>query len=426
MSAAAARHAVVSGIGLVTPVGRGVGAFFDAVSAGRSGLRRIGEGPEEIRGLAAVGVAPAIDPGTVLPKGEGRCVDRFVLLALAAADDALADAGMTVGVDVDPDRVAVVVSSGAGGLTTYDDQALARGRRGRTAVSPFLLPGMLPNMAAARIAIRHGIRGYSGSISAACASGAQSVAEALRLVREGVADVVLCGGSDVSLNPTIIAAFSNARALAHGWSDPAAASRPFDKLRNGFVLAEGAGVLVVERVEHAEARRAGGYADLAGWGASSDAHHVTAPRPDGAGAVAAMRRALVDAGLTSADVGYVNAHGTGTKAGDLAEAAAVRTVFGSSGPAVSSTKGVTGHLLGAAGAVEAAGSALAVAAGTLPPTANLDDPDPDCALDHVRNSARARPVTAALSNSFAFGGHNVTLAFTRASTRLTRAPGDRE
>ncbi len=421
MTAATRPAATVTGIGLVTPLGRKPGEVFDALCAGRSGLRT--PPPEHpVAGLLeTAGIAPDIDPTEVLPPTETRAVARFVLLAIAAADDAIADAGLTVGRDVDPERVAVVVSTGGGGLETYEQFAVARRERGRPAVSPYLLPGMLPNMAAARIAIKYGIRGYSSNISTACAAGAQSIAEALRLIRGGEADVVVCGGTDAPLLPTIASAFSNARALSRNWADPTAASRPFDRRRNGFVLGEGAGVLVVERAGLADGRGAAGYADLTGWGATTDAHHPTTPRPDGAGAAAVMRRALADAGLAPSDVDYVNAHGTGTKLGDPAEAIAIRTVFGESTPAVSSIKALTGHLLGASGAVEAAATSLSISRGVLPPTYNLDDPDPACELDHVRGQPRLGTVHCALSNSFAFGGHNLTLVFGRPSTRLTRA-----
>jgi 3-oxoacyl-[acyl-carrier-protein] synthase II len=412
--------AVITGAGLVTPVGRGLDTFFDALCAGRSGLSR--PLPEHhAHGMTeAAGIAPDIDPTSVLPATEVRCVDRFLVLALAAADDAVRDAGLTVGRDVDPWRVAVVVATGAGGLTTLEQQLLGRHERGRAAVSAYLYPGFLPNMAAARIAIRYGIRGYSSTISTACAASAHAVAEALRLIRGGEADVVICGGADSPLGPTSVAGFRNARALASGWSDPAEASRPFDRRRNGFVLGEGAGIMVVERADFADARGAAGYADLIGWGATTDAFHPTSPRPDGTGAAESMRRALSNAGVAAGEVGYLNAHGTGTRLGDVAETRAVRATFGGHAPAVSSTKGVTGHLLGAAGAVEAVATMLAIARGVLPPTRNLEDPDPECDLDHVRGQARRARVRAALSNSFAFGGHNVSLLFGTPSTREVR------
>lgn len=407
-----ARPAVtITGIGLVTPLGRKVDDVFDALCAGRSGLRRPPDDHVVAGWLDTAGISPDVDPVEVLPATETRCVDRFVLLAMAAADDAMADARLAVGRDVDPERVAVVVSTGGGGLETYEDYARARWDRGRPAISPYLLPGLLSNMAAARIAIKYGIRGYSAALVTACAAGAQSIAEAVRLVRGGEADVVVCGAGEAPLHPTIAAAFANARALARGWTDPAAASRPFDKARNGFVLGEGGGVFVVERAEFARARGATGYADLIGWGASTDAHHPTKPRPDGEGAIASMRRAIADAGRRPSDVDYVNAHGTSTPLGDVAETTAIHAVFGEHGPPVSSIKALTGHLLGASGVVEATATALSVNRGILPPTHNLDDPDPACALDHVRGAPRTGDVRVALSNTFAFGGHNITLLF---------------
>jgi 3-oxoacyl-[acyl-carrier-protein] synthase II len=417
MSGTGPGGAVITGIGLVTPVGCDVDSFFEALCKGPSGVQRPPDGHPAGADLQLAGIAPHIDPVSVLPPTDVRCVDRFVLLGLAAADSALADAGLQVGRDVDPFRIAVVVSTGGGGLETFEQSSHARLARGRPGVSPYLLPGMLSNMAAARIAIKYGIRGYSAAFVTACAAGAQSVAEAFRLIAEGTADVVVCGGAESPLHPTIAAAFTNARALASGWDDPAAASRPFDRRRNGFVLSEGAAVLVVEREAHAAARGARGYASLIGWGANTDAHHPTMPRPDGDGAAACMRQALSRAGLSPADVTYVNAHGTSTKIGDTAEAKAIRAVFGEAqSPAVSSIKSVTGHMLGASGAVEAAASALAVGRGVLPPTHNLDDPDPNCELDHVRGTPRTGPAGVALSNSFAFGGHNVSLVFGPASS----------
>jgi 3-oxoacyl-[acyl-carrier-protein] synthase II len=420
---AARKGAAVTGIGLVTPLGRHAGETFDALCAGGSGLCQPPDG-HPVAGIVPVaGIAPPVEPTSVLPPTEARLVDRFVVLAIAAADAALADAGITLGQDADPARTAVVLGNGFGGLATFEAQVLAYHRRGHTAVHPYLLGGMLPNMAAARIAIKHGIRGFSSTIATACSSGAYAVAEALRLIRDDLADVVVCGGVEAPLLPTIATTFRNARALASGWDDPTDASRPFDRRRNGFVLGEGAGVLVLERPEHADGRGQPGYADVVGWGVATDAHHPTTPRPDGAGAAESMALALADAGIEPAEVGYVNAHATGTKLGDAAEARAIRTVFGPHAPAVSATKAATGHLLAGAGAVEAAVTALALSSGLLPPTRNLDDPDPDCELDHVRKAARHAIVDTALSSSFAFGGHNLSLLLARTSTRTQRPTG---
>jgi 3-oxoacyl-[acyl-carrier-protein] synthase II len=415
--------AEVTGIGLVTPVGSEVDDFFETLCKGPSPLTRPPEGHPAWPDLEVAGLAPEVDPVSVLPPTEVRAVDRFVLLGLLAADRALADAGIEVGRDVDPDRVAVIAATGGGGLETFEEYSHARFERGRAAVSPYLLPGMLSNMATARIAIKHGIRGVSSTIVTACAAGAQAIAEAYRLIGEGRADVVICGGTESPLHPTIVAAFGNARALARGWDDPTEASRPFDQRRNGFVLGEGAAIMVVERAEHADARGASSYASLIGWGATSDAHHATMPRPDGDGAAACMRQAIASAGLTPADVGYLNAHGTSTKLGDVAETKAIHAVFGDDSPPVSSIKAVTGHMLGASGAAEAVASVLAISRGTMPPTHNLDDPDPECDLDHVRLGPRVGAVRSALTNSFAFGGHNVSLIFAPPQAARSRGAG---
>ncbi|MER5261862.1 beta-ketoacyl-[acyl-carrier-protein] synthase family protein [Actinosynnema sp. NPDC002837] len=403
----------VTGIGLVSPVGAVVEEVFEAVCSGRSAIVRPPEDHPLHGVLDAAAIGPAIDPESVLPPKESRVVDRSIVMAVRAADDALADAGIEIGRDVDPYRVAVVLS-GVGGLATLAEQAVERSRRGRLGVSPLLLPGVLPNMAAARVAIKFGIRGYTSSSGTACAAGGQSIGEAMRILRAGEADVVVCGCTEAPLFPTFADAFGNALALARGWPDPTTASRPFDRRRNGFVLGEGAGVLVLERSDFARARGAAVHAEVLGWGATSDAHHPTTPRPDGSSAAQSMRIALRDAGLSTGDIDYLNAHGTGTKAGDSAEAAAIRGVYGDAMPPVSSTKGVTGHMLGASGVVEAAIGIVAMRKGLLPPTHNLDDPDPACDLNHVRGEALPAAVGAVMSNSFGFGGHNVSVIFGRA------------
>jgi 3-oxoacyl-[acyl-carrier-protein] synthase II len=411
----------VTGIGLVTSVGTSAAEVFSAMCEGRSGVVRPAPDHPLAGSLEVAGFAPPIDPAEVLDQIDTMVVDRYVVMVLRAAEDALADAGVVVGRDVDPFRAAVIVSS-TGGLSTLEAQAVSRAARGRVGVSPYLLPGMLPNMGASRVAIRHGIRGYSSAIATACAAGAQSLAEGARLLRDGLADVVVCGCSEAPFFPTLVDAFGNARALARGWKDdPSAASRPFDRRRNGLVLAEGAGVFVLERTAHADGRGARGYADLVGWGATNDAHHPITPDPEGEGAAQCMRLALADAGIAPDETGYVNVHGTGTKAGDRAEALAVRKAFGGYSPPVSATKAVTGHMLGASGMAEAAVSILALRRGLLPPTHNLDDPDPACELDHIRKTPRRAEISHALSNSFGFGGHNSSVVFGLPSTRLARA-----
>jgi 3-oxoacyl-[acyl-carrier-protein] synthase II len=419
-----ARTAAVTGIGLVTPVGSSLPDVLDAVYTGRSGLTTP-PGDHPVAGVAQVaGIGPDIDTTALLPPTRARVVDRYVIMALRAAADALADAGLEVGRDVDPYRIGVIVS-GVGGLATFETNAVDRARRGRLGVNPQMLAGMLPGMGAAYIAIKYGIRGYTSSVATACAAGAQSIGEGLRLIRAGEADVVVCGSSEALLFPTFADAFGIARALAHDWPTPAQASRPFDRRRNGFVLSEGAGVLVLERPEHADARGAAAYADIVGWGATTDAFHPTSPRPDGSAAAECMRQALADAarsapGVTGSAIGYINAHGTGTKRGDAAEAEAIRATFGD-GPPVSSTKSLTGHMLGASGAVEAAITIGAMLRGMLPPTYNLDDPDPACDLDHIRDRPRRAEAGYAMSNSFGFGGHNIALVAGPAGTRIRRS-----
>jgi 3-oxoacyl-[acyl-carrier-protein] synthase II len=413
-------RAVVTGIGLVTPVGRAVGEFFDALCAPRSGLVRPPAGHAAAGLVDAVGIAADVDPASVVSRTDAAVADRFSVMAVAAADDAIADAGIKIGQDVDPLRTAVVISTGAGGMQTFERQAIAMGTKGVTGVTPYLYAGFLPNMSAARIAIKYGIRGFSSAISTACSASAHAIAEALRLISAGDADVVVCGGTEASLGATGIAGFRNARALASGWDDPTLASRPFDKRRNGFVLGEGGGVLVVERADMADARGAAGYPDLTGWGSTTDAYHLVMPNPDGASVADCMRIALASAGLPTSAVGYLNAHGTSTRIGDMAEARGIQQLFGESQPPVSSTKGVTGHLLGGAGAVEAAATVLALAYGRLPPTHNLDEPDERCELNHIRGTSRRERPRVAISNSSAFGGHNVSLVFEPASTRLRR------
>jgi 3-oxoacyl-[acyl-carrier-protein] synthase II len=403
----------ITGMGLLTPVGLGVQAVWDALLHGRSGIVKPPADHPVANSVELAGILPSIDPGTIASGPDGKVMDRTVILAQLAAEAALADAGLSIGDNVDPDRIGVIIG-GVGGMATLEQQVLARAERGRAAVSPYLLTGILPNMPAARVAIRFGLRGYTSSVGTACASGAQAIADAVRLIRSGEADVVLAGASEAPLFPTFAETFANARALARGWDDPTEASRPFDLRRNGFVLSEGAALLVLESVDHAAKRQARGYADVAGYGVNSDAHHPTAPRPDGTGASDCMRKAFKT--IDPARVGYVNAHGTSTKLGDVAESVAIGLAFGDNSPAVSSTKALTGHMLGTSGVVEAAATALAVNTGLVPPTYHLDDPDPACPLDHVRKEPREVRLDYALSNSFGFGGQNASLLLGTAST----------
>jgi 3-oxoacyl-[acyl-carrier-protein] synthase II len=347
----------------------------------------------------------------VLERKEAKRMDRFVQFAVVAAREAIA----TSGIDLEKanrDRIGVVLGSGIGGMETFEDQHTALMNKGPGRVSPFFIPMMIIDMAAGQISIQFGLKGPNFATVSACASGAHAIGEALRLMRAGDADVMIAGGSEATVTPMALAGFSNMKALSTRNDEPQRASRPFDMERDGFVIGEGAGVLVLETEEHARRRGATPLCELAGYGASGDAYHMTAPCVDGEGAARAMKRALDDAGLAPADVQYVNAHGTSTPAGDPAEVTAVKSVFGDHARKLmmSSTKSMTGHLLGAAGGLEAVAIALTISRGVVPPTINLENSDPTCDLDFVPHQARTQRVKAALSNSFGFGGHNVTLA----------------
>ena len=405
------RRVVVTGTGAVTPLGPDVEQTWAAMVAGRSGV-----GP--IRSFDAsdlpVRIAAEVRDFSVdehFGVRDTRRIDRFAQLGLVAARQALAQSGLDVAAR--PERVGVVFGSGLGGLTTLVDQVGVLAHRGPSRVSPFLVPMMIPNMAAGQIAIECGATGPTSCPVTACAASANAIGEATDMIRLGRADAVVAGGADAVVTPICLAAFAQMKALSSRNDDPEAASRPFDSGRDGFVIGEGGAAVVLEELEHARARGAVVLAEVAGWGSSCDAHHLTAPDPAGAGAAAAMRAALADAGLAADAVGYLNAHGTSTQLNDRTEALATREVLGL-GVAVSSTKSVTGHLLGAAGAIEAIACIQVLRTGLVPPTVNLERPDPDCGLDMVTGEAREAAVDVALSNSFGFGGHNVSLALRRA------------
>ncbi|MEJ7583389.1 MAG: beta-ketoacyl-ACP synthase II [Acidimicrobiales bacterium] len=337
---------------------------------------------------------------------EVRRTDRAALLGVAAADDAVAQAG---DLGVDPARVSVIAGTGVGGPTTLEAQVGVHNERGASRVSPFLVPMMMVNATAGLISMKHHFTGASLCIATACASGANAIGEGLRMIRDGSADVVVVGGTEAAITPTSMAAFARMGALSNRNDDPTRASRPFDVDRDGFVMGDGAGFLVLERWDRAEARGATILGELAGYGRTCDAHHITAPAPGGVGAIACMEQALADAGLGPADIGHVNAHGTSTPLNDAAEAEALSKVFGIDGPPVTSTKGVTGHLVGAAGAVEAVIALACATRGVVPPTANLDRVSDDITVDVVARSARRIAPAPVISNSFGFGGHNASL-----------------
>ncbi len=403
------RKVVVTGIGPVTPVGVGREAFWSSLSAGRSGIGSLTRFDAEGFPVRIAGEVRDLEPADFMEAKEVRRTDRVVHLALAAAKLAHADSG---GPELPAERTAVVMGAGIGGMATIEAQVRVLIEQGPDRVSPFMVPAMMPNAAAGHIAMALGLTGPNMGIVTACAASSHAIGEAFRMVREGRADVALAGGSDASITPTSIAAFARMGALSRN-PEAERASRPFDSARDGFVLSEGACVLILEEAERATARGATVYAEVCGYGATADAFHVTQPEPEGLGAIAAMEAALADAGATAESVGYVNAHGTSTPLNDSAESRAIRKVFGDHRVPVSSTKSMTGHTLGAAGAVEAAATALALHDGMLPPTINLEDPDPDCDVDHVANEARSESVELALSNSFGFGGQNAVLALRR-------------
>ncbi len=411
MTSSNGKQVWITGAGVVSPIGNTVQEFWDHLLEGRSGaapITRFDAAAYETRFACEV---KGFTTEGVMDRKEAKRMDRFVQFAVVAAHEAIRTSGLDLE-KIDRNRIGVIVGSGIGGMETFEEQHTALLQKGPHRVSPFFIPMMIIDMASGQVSIQLGLKGPNFATVSACASGAHAIGEALRLIRAGDADVMLAGGSEATITPMAVAGFSNARALSTRNDDPTRASRPFDADRDGFVIGEGAALVVLESEEHARRRGAKPYCELAGYGATGDAYHMTAPCVDGEGAARAMVRALEDAHLTPDEVQHVNAHGTSTPAGDPAEVAAIRRVFGAHACRlmVSSTKSMTGHLLGAAGGLEAVATALAVERGVVPPTINLERPDPTCDLDFVPNQARTHRVTAALSNSFGFGGHNVTLA----------------
>lgn len=403
---------VITGYGAVSPFGHGVAPLWDALVAGRSGVRalhRDGALWEQVP--IRVGAEAALDAGGSLGRVRANRLDRSQQLALVAADEAWADAGAPA---VEGDRLAVVIGTGIGGVETLLDAHDVLGASGARRVSPRTVPMLMANGAAAQISIAYGARGGAFTTVSACASGAEAIATAARLIATGEADVVITGGTEAAVTPVTMASFAQSQALAKpDGDDPTTLSRPFDADRRGFVLGEGAGIVVLERADHAAARGRRSHGTLAGWGITSDAHHITAPLTDGSEQERAMRAAIRMAGLTGADVDHVNAHATGTPVGDVGEAAAISRAVGT-GALVTAPKSAIGHMFGAAGAVEAILTLRALETGTVPPTLNLDRLDPAVDLDVVSGTARTAPLRAALNNSFGFGGQNASLVFTAA------------
>ena len=420
------RRVVVTGIGLLTPLGQGREITWKAILAGKSGAGRITTfDPEgyacqvafevprvDGRGGGGPDVEGSFDPDATLPPKDQRRIDDFILYAIAAADEAVADSGWQPQTDEDFERTGVIIGSGIGGLATIADTAIEMHEKGPRRVSPFFIPSALINLASGQVSIRHGFKGPNHSVVTACATGAHAIGDAARMIRYGDADIMVAGGAEASICPIGIAGFIACRAMSTNFNDtPDKASRPYDKDRDGFVMGEGAGILILEEYEHAKARGAKIYAEVAGYGMAGDAYHITAPAEDGDGGFRAMRAAVRDAGIDPGQVDYINAHGTSTPLGDEIELGAVTRLLGDAAAraTMSSTKSATGHLLGAAGAIEAAFTCLAIRDQVAPPTLNLDNPSVETVVDLVPHKAKPMKIDVAVSNSFGFGGTNASL-----------------
>lgn len=404
------RRAVITGAGAVTPVGNDKNTFWQNIKSGVCGIDTVTRFDPSGFACQIGAEVKDFNPELYLERKEAKRMDRYTQFAVAAAKMALEDAKLDM-TQEDAYQVGVIIASGIGGIETLEAQASVLANKGASRVSPFFIPMMISNMAAGQVAITTGAKGVNFCITSACASGTHAVGEAFRAIRSGDADVMITGGAEAAITPLSFAGFCSMKAMSTRNDDPKGASCPFDKNRDGFIMGEGAGIVVVEELEHAKARGAHIIAEVVGYGATDDAYHITAPAPDGEGGAAAMSKALADAGIRPEDVDYINAHGTSTPYNDKFETAAIKKVFGEHAyhMAVSSTKSMTGHLLGAAGAVETIISALAIEEGFLPPTVNYREADPDCDLDYVVNEGRKQEIRYALSNSLGFGGHNAVI-----------------
>ena len=409
------RRVVVTGFGCLTPVGNDVATTWRSILAGKSGAGPITKFDATTFPVRFAAEVKGFDPVEFMDRKEAKRADAYTQYAVAAAVQAMQDAGFAEGNGYDPERTGVIIGSGIGGLRSFEEQHDVYKARGPSKISPFFIPMFIADIAAGIVSMRFNAKGPNYATVSACATSAHAIGDAFRTIQYGDADIILSGGAEATVTPMAIGGFANMKALSERNDSPETASRPFDATRDGFVMGEGSGVVVLEVLEHAKKRGARIYAEIVGYGATGDAYHLTAPAPDGEGAQRAMRRAMQDAGLGPADVQYINAHGTSTPANDLNETKAIKAVFGDHAKAVnvSSTKSATGHMLGAAGAVEFIFSALAVREGKVPPTINYETPDPDCDLNYTPNETASRDMRAALSNSFGFGGHNVTLAVRR-------------
>lgn len=401
---------VITGMGVISPIGNDVDTFWQALSSGQSGISAIDAFDTARFKTKFAGIVRDFDADALFGRKDARRMDRFAKFAVAAAEQAVQNAGLDME-SVDRERVAVYVGSGIGGIDTLIDQQTLLSQRGPERISPLLVPVMIANSAAATISIRLGSWGPTLCPVTACSIGNTAIGEALRLIRSGDADVVIAGGAEAAINEVALAGFSNATALSERNDDPAGASRPFDAERDGFVMAEGAGIVVLESLRHAQARQAHIYAEVIGYGASSDAYHMVATHPEGRGAVQAMRQALKNAGITPDEVDVISAHATSTSVGDISETKAIKELFGERAYTipVTANKSITGHMLGAAGGAEAIALVQTLRHGLIPPTINLEHRDEACDLDYVPNTARQANVKIGLSNSFGFGGHNAVI-----------------
>ena len=410
------RRVAITGIGLVTPIGLDPDSTWDALLRGVSGAGPITQFDAADQSVRFACEVKDFDPAKYMDRKDARRADRFLHFAMAAAEQAVTEAGFAEGFgELRPDRVGVLIGVGIGGLPLLEAQHEKLLGGGPRRVSPFFIPMFIPDMASGMVSMRYGAQGPNYATVSACASSGHSVGLAFRSIRNGEADVMITGGSESTITPLAVAGFANMRAMSTRNDDPKRASRPFDAHRDGFVLGEGAGMFILEELEHARARGATILGEVVGFGQSADAYHMTAPAPDGSGARLAMEQALDDAGLEPADVGYINAHGTSTPANDVSETKAIKDVLGDHAYSivVGSTKSMTGHTLGAAGAIEGAISALVCRRGIIPPTINFEEADPECDLEYAHGGVLERGVEVALSNSFGFGGHNVCLAVRR-------------
>lgn len=410
------RRVVVTGLGLVAPVGLDVASGWENILAGKSGIQPITHFDIEPFSVRFGGPIYGFDVEQYIPKKEAKKMDAFIHYGIAAGVQAIKDSGIEIS-DANAKRIGVAIGSGIGGVTGIETGYGAYLKGGPRKISPFFVPSNIINMVAGNLSIMYGLKGPNYSIVSACSTGAHNIGDAMRMIQYGTVDMMVAGGAEMATSPTGLGGFAAARALSTRNEDPQAASRPWDKDRDGFVLSDGAGVLMLEELEHAKARGAHIYAELAGSAMNSDAFHMTSPSPGGEGAADCMRLALEDAGLNMDQVDYINAHGTSTPAGDVAETMAVKLAFGEHAKklAVSSTKSMTGHMLGAAGGAEALFTVLALRDQVMPPTINLDNPDEQCDLDYVPHTARESKIEVAISNSFGFGGTNGTLVFRKFS-----------